>query len=212
MRDGTATAASGSGTRARLLAAAHDVTAESGYGAASVTAIAERAGVAAGTLYRHFPSKGQLFVELFRSVCGGEIEAMRQAAERPAATAVAGIEEVLATFAARALQNPRLAWALLAEPLDPLVEAERLAYRRTYRTLLAQLLRQAIAAGEIPDQDVEFTAAAVVGGVGEALVGPLSPLSGDRPPVDQLLAALRRFTRGAVGAPPLPEHDDQEHR
>ncbi|WP_320671994.1 TetR/AcrR family transcriptional regulator [Patulibacter defluvii] len=210
MEAGPLLAAAG-GTRARLLEAAHDVTAESGYGAASVTAIAARAGVATGTLYRHFPSKGHLFVDLFRRVCGGEIAAMQQAADRPGATAGERIEEVLATFAARALQNPRLAWALLAEPLDPLVEAERLAYRRTYRTLLAQLLRQAIDGGEIPDQDVEFTAAAVVGGVGEALVGPLSPLSGDAPPVADLLASLRRFVRGAIGAPPRPE-SDQEHR
>src|SRR5260370_41199239 len=35
-----------------------------GYAAASVQAIAERCGVAAGTLYQHFPSKADLFVEL----------------------------------------------------------------------------------------------------------------------------------------------------
>ena len=34
-----------------------------------------------------------------------------------------------ATFAQRALRNRRLAWALLAEPVDPRVDAERLAYR-----------------------------------------------------------------------------------
>ena len=40
-----------------------------------------------------------------------------------------GLEGVLAAFAERALRNPRLAWALIAEPVDPLVDAERLAYR-----------------------------------------------------------------------------------
>ena len=39
---------------------------------------------------------------------------------------------MLATFARRALRNPRLAWALIAEPVDPLVDAERLAYRERY--------------------------------------------------------------------------------
>ena len=68
------------GTRERLLLAARELIEEGGYGAASVLAIAERAGVAAGTLYRHFASKEELFVEVFRSVCEREERAMRVAA------------------------------------------------------------------------------------------------------------------------------------
>ena len=48
---------------------------------------------------------------------------------RAGAPAAERLEHVLATFARRALRNPRLAWALIAEPVDPLVDAERLAYR-----------------------------------------------------------------------------------
>ena len=40
-----------------------------------------------------------------------------------------GCEDVLSTFAQRALRNPQLAWALIAEPVDPRVDAERIAYR-----------------------------------------------------------------------------------
>ena len=109
---------------------------------------------------------------------------------------------VLATFAERALRRPRLAWALIAEPVDPLVDAERLAYRARYSELIAQALEAAIAAGELPEQNVELTAAALVGGCGEALVGPLSPLAGSKPSRDEMLAALRIFVRRAVGAPP----------
>jgi AcrR family transcriptional regulator len=43
-----------------------------GYAAASAQAIAERCGVAAGTLYRHFPSKADLFVELVRGPHQGQ--------------------------------------------------------------------------------------------------------------------------------------------
>jgi hypothetical protein len=89
---------------------------------------------------------------------------------------------------------------LLAEPVDPLVDAERLAYRERYSGLTAESLRAGIAAGELPEQNVELTAAALVGGCGEALVGPLSPLAGSKPPVDEILAALRTFVRRAVGA------------
>ena len=101
-------------TRERLLAAARQVIEEGGYGAASVLAIADRAGVAAGTLYRHFASKEELFVEVFRSVCEREERAMRTAADQlpEDATARERLETVLATFARRALRNPRLAWAV----------------------------------------------------------------------------------------------------
>jgi AcrR family transcriptional regulator len=185
-------------TRERLLRAARELIEESGYGAASVTAIAERAGLATGTLYRHFASKEELFVELFRAVCDREVEAMREVATDT--SNVERLETVLATFAERALRRPRLAWALIAEPVDPLVDAERLAYRARYSALTAATLRAGIAGGEIPDQNVDLTAAALVGGVGEALVGPLSPLAGESSDVEELLAALRTFVRRAVGA------------
>ena len=191
------------GTRARLLSAAQALIEEGGYGAASVVAIAERAGLAAGTLYRHFSSKEELFVEVFRSVCAREEQAMREAAERhdPAGTAAGRLETVLATFAERALRNPRLAWALLAEPVDPRVDAERLAYRERYAALIGETLRAGIAAGELPPQNAELTAAALVGGCGEALVGPLSPVSGAGPERSEVVTALRTFVRRAVGAP-----------
>jgi AcrR family transcriptional regulator len=196
-----------SGTRERLLTAAQELIEEGGYGAASVIAIAERAGLAAGTLYRHFPSKEDLFVEVFRAVCSREERAMRLAAETSAAAdAAERLEIVLATFARRALRNPRLAWALIAEPVDPRVDAERLAYRARYAELIAAGLRDGIDAGELPAQNVDLTAAALVGGCGEALVGPLSPLAGARGRVaaghgsDEIVQGLRTFVRRAIGA------------
>jgi AcrR family transcriptional regulator len=182
--------------------AARELIEEGGYGAATVAAIAERTGVAAGTLYRHFSSKEELFVDVFRSVCDREVEAMRAAAAAmpDEASHVDRLEEVLATFAQRALRRPRLAWALIAEPVDPLVDAERLAYRARYSDLTAQALRAGIDAGELPAQDVPLTAAALVGGCGEALVGPLSPLASKKPSDEEILGALRTFVRRAVGA------------
>jgi AcrR family transcriptional regulator len=190
------------GTRERLLLAAQELIEAGGYGAASVVAIAERAGVAAGTLYRHFPSKEELFVEVFRSVCEREERAMRAAAAQlpDTAAAVEQLQTVLATFARRALRNPRLAWALIAEPVDPRVDAERIAYRARYAELIAAGLQAGIEAGELPAQNVDLTAAALVGGCGEALVGPLSPLAGGNPDADEIIEALRTFVGRAVGA------------
>jgi AcrR family transcriptional regulator len=186
----------GAPTNERLLACAQDLIEDGGYGSASVAAIAQRAGVATGTLYRHFPSKAELFLEVFREVCAGEERAMRAAADEAGPGAVDRLEAVLVTFARRALQNRSLAWALLAEPVDQLVDAERLAYRERYASLVAAELRAAIDAGEIPAQDVAITAAALVGGCGEALVGPLSSVDGS----DEVVGAIQTFVRRAIGA------------
>ena len=189
-------------TRDRLLAAARQLIEADGYGAASVVAIAERAGVAAGTLYRHFASKEELFVEVFRAVCEREERAMREAAAQmpDGAPAAERLQAVLTTFAERALRNPRLAWALIAEPVDPRVDAERLAYRERYAALIAAELEAGIATGQLPPQNARLTAAALVGGCGEALVGPLSPLAAGEPDAAEVLDALRTFIGRAVGA------------
>ena len=51
--------------RERIVAAAREVFAEQGPGA-SLNQVAQRAGVGAGTLYRHFPTSQDLFVEIIQ--------------------------------------------------------------------------------------------------------------------------------------------------
>ena len=186
------------GTRERLLQAASELLDEGGYAAASVQAIADRAGVSAGALYRHFPSKAELFVQVFRDSAQRDLAAVDEAAA--AVGCLERLDAAVATHARRALGRRRLAWALLHEPVDPLVDAERLVYRRRYCRQMAGLLRQAIAAGELPEQDVELCAAALVGAIAEALVGPLSPLAGKSADLEETIAGLVRFCRRSVGA------------
>jgi AcrR family transcriptional regulator len=187
-------------TRERLLAATLELLSEGGYAAASVIAITARAGVASGTLYRHFGSKEELFVELFREVCGREVLAMYEAASREIGP-LDQLDAAVGTFAQRALENPRVAWALLAEPVDPLVDAERLDYRRRYRDLVATLLVAASKQGQVVVDDPDLLAAAIVGGVGEALVGPLSAGKVVGAHARQrLLAQIADFTLNATGA------------
>jgi AcrR family transcriptional regulator len=190
------------GTRKRLVQAARELLEEGGYGAASVQAIADRAGFAAGALYRHFPSKAELVVEVFREAAKRDLVAMQDAAG--SGSCVERLEAAVATFAGRALANPRLAWALVYEPVDALVDAERLVYRREYCRHMAALLRHAIASGELPAQDAELSAAALVGAIAEALVGPLSPVAGRIASTEDLIAPLVRFCRRSVGAPDRP--------
>jgi AcrR family transcriptional regulator len=189
------------GTRERLLRAAAEVIQESGWSAASVVTVAERAGLAAGTLYRHFPSKAELFVEVIRAVSQRELGAML-AAQGAKAHVAERFDAVVATYARRALHNRRLAWALVYEPVDALVDAERLAYRRAYREGMAALLREGIASGALPPQDPDLAAAAVVGIIAETLVGPLSPLGRHDVPDADIIASIVAFCRRAVGLAP----------
>jgi AcrR family transcriptional regulator len=187
------------GTRERLVGASRQLLEEGGYATASVQAIADRAGVSAGALYRHFHSKAELFVEVFREAARRDLAAIDEAAATGGC--VARLEAAVATHATRALRRRRLGWALLYEPVDPLVNDERLVNRRTYCRRMAGLLRQGIAAGEIPDQNVELSAAALVGAIAESLLGPLSPVAGQLAVDEEIIATLVRFCRRSVGVP-----------
>ena len=169
------TEARNAATRRRIVAAARGLIAKGGYAEAQVAAVASRAEVAIGTVYRHFPSKADLFAEVFREASQREVDAVAAAAREAADSAAARIAAAVETFAQRALRGRRLAWALIAEPVDPAVEAERLVFRRAYRDVFSDVIAVGVVSGELPLQDPELSAAALVGAIGEALVGPVSP-------------------------------------
>jgi AcrR family transcriptional regulator len=183
-----------SATRERILAAALDQLADGGYASASVQTIAKRAGIATGTLYRHFDSKSALFAEVFRQAAKRELDAFAEAIKddgRPTHERVgAGVE----AFARRSLAEPTRAYALIAEPVDPAVEQERLDFRRGYRDLAEQALGEGIERGELAAHDTATAAAALIGAIGEALVGPLSPVNGEGSRHNEaLIASLVQF-------------------
>jgi AcrR family transcriptional regulator len=186
-------------TRARIVAAAHTLVAERGYAGCSVAQVAEAAGVATGSVYRHFPDKGALFAEVFRTATQREVDAVAAAGAGPGP--VAGrIARAVETFSRRALKAPRLAYALIAEPVDPQVEAERLVYRRAYRDIFAAVISDAVAAGELPAQDPQVSAAAVVGAMAEALVVPLHAGGATARTVPELTAFVIRSLGIPTGA------------
>jgi AcrR family transcriptional regulator len=200
-------------TRARIVEAAHALIAENGYAGCSVALVADAAGVATGSVYRHFPNKGALFAEVFRTATQREVDAVAEAGAKPGTIherAAACVE----TFARRALKSPRLAYALLAEPVDPQVEAERLIFRRAYRDIFAQVIADAVDAGDLPPQDPEVASAAIVGALAEALVVPLhagaalSPEEATKEPsrrARRTVPEIVAFVVRALGTPPVVE-------
>jgi AcrR family transcriptional regulator len=175
--------------RRRLVEEASTLVTEEGFAAVSIARVAEAAEIAAGTVYRYFPSKADLLAEVFRRAAGREVEVMRAAAIGTAPVRER-LRRALELFSDRALRSGRLAWALLVEPIDPAVEAERIVFRRAYADVLVQLLREGTGSGELPAQDESIAAAAIVGALGEALLTPLA--------VDGRAAEGHRAIRAAV--------------
>jgi AcrR family transcriptional regulator len=188
------------GQRRAIADAAAAQLADHGYAGCSVAAVAERAGVASGTVYRHFASKADLVAEVFRTVCGREVDAVRSAVDGQAS--VEGrITAVVDTFAGRALKSPRLAYALLTEPVDPVVDELRLEFRVAFRDIAAAAIADGVRAGMLPPQNADVVAAALVGAIGEALAGPLAAGTEDPDTVPTLI----RFAHRAIGVQPVEE-------
>src|SRR4051794_34122745 len=183
--------------RERIVAAALDQLADGGYASATVQAVAARAGVATGTVYRHFHSKSDLFAEVFRRASQREMDVFAEATANDGRNATERVAAATEAFARRALREPTRAYALIAEPVDPAVEAERLIFRRGYRDVLVDVLDQGVERGEFELHDKETTAAALVGAIGEALVGPLAADRGGDAP-DALVAAVVQFATRAL--------------
>jgi AcrR family transcriptional regulator len=175
-----------------ILRATRDTVAERGFREAEIATIAAAAGVATGTIYRYFPSKADLFAEVVSTSSRQEVEVVAQIATS-GGPAVQRLVEAVCVFARRALRGRKLAYALVAEPVEPEVDAARLAYRRALARVFEGILADGINAGEFPPQDVEASAACLVGALIEGLVGPLAPVPGAADDGENLVEAIALF-------------------
>ena len=197
--------------RDAILAATRALIAEDGFSGAQMSLIAVRAGVGVGSIYKHFPSRADLFAEIYRDVAAREFGRVQAAVAATDGGASSKIAEAVSTFGARALRGGRFAHALLVEHSEPDVDEHRLAFREGYRALFRELLDEGIAQGEMPDkfvrkdeipaQDTDTSAAALLGIMTETLVRPLGELSEKRAP-DTLTAQVVTLCLAAVQASP----------
>lgn len=163
---------------AAILAAARALAAERGMAAVQIAPVAERAAIAAGTVYRYFPAKTELVTALVEALAAQELAAIAQAADR-APGPLSALAAAVATFAARAMGKRRLVFALIAEPVEPELDAARVAYRSALAAEFARRIRAAQA--HLPEQDVAVAAPALVGALIEGLIGPLAAGAADEP-------------------------------
>lgn len=185
--------------RDAILAAAQALASQGGIAAVQIAPVAERAGIAAGTVYRYFPSKTELVAELVTALAQSEIAALSKAADA-APGPLSALAAAVATFAARALADRRLAFALIAEPVGHELDDARVKYRKALAGTFEARIRTAMAGGHLPDQDAATAAPALVGALIEGLIGPLVPQTGDDPARRRVaVQAVTLFALRALG-------------
>jgi len=158
-----------------IVEAARALASESGLGAVQIVPVAERVGIAAGTVYRYFRSKDDLVAAVIRATAEREVAAIRAAAAA-APGALSGLAAAIVAFASETMRMRKLAWAMLAQVPEG-GDAGRFAFRRNVGGEFEGLIRAAITAGHLPEQPPAPMAAAVIGAAVESLVGPLAPTS-----------------------------------
>jgi AcrR family transcriptional regulator len=178
---------------AAILAAARQAASEGGMAAVQIASVAQRAGIAAGTVYRYFPGKTDLIAAVLAGISEREIGALRRAAENGPGP-LSALACVIMNFAGRALRQRQLAYAAIAEPVDAALDPIRLKFRKLLADEFAMRIAAAIASGHLPEQDTSLAALGVLGLLVEGTIGPLAPQSSgrDRDVVQSLaLTALR---------------------
>lgn len=181
-------------TRARLLSVATEVLGEHGFGSTTVDEIAERAGVAKGTVYYHFESKVGLVEALIA-------EGLQPLADRMRAVVA---ETSSAREALQALTRAELDFIRENRAFAKLVVTELWREDRVWRetlslirdrlvTCFAEQVERGIAAGELrPDLDPGFAGRALFSLTATSALDWLA-FEPDRP-LDDVLEQLRRLT------------------
>ena len=187
----------------RLIRTTRDLIAEGGWTAAQITVIASRAGVATGSVYRYFDSKVDLCVQVLAQVSQREA-AIAAALIDSSGVATTRLHDVVAMFVRRAARQPRLAYALIAEPCEPALDEARLQYRDALARQIARLIDEGTQRGEFVDLPSDVLSTCITGAMMEPLVRPLARAS--RPQkaeietlAEQVATACARMVRAGRG-------------
>ncbi len=158
-----------SATRDKLFQAAVTLIAEQGFSSTTVEEIAERAGVAKGTVYYNFASKTELFEELLRHGVELLTADLREAAVRTAGNDGTRVDALDAMIRAGLLfidRYPAFTQLYVAElwRTNRAWNDTLMVVRKQAVAVVEDVLRAGVAEGELSeDIDIQLTAAALVG-------------------------------------------------
>ncbi|MBO0656610.1 MULTISPECIES: TetR/AcrR family transcriptional regulator [Streptomyces] len=190
-------------TRRRLFEAAVTLIAEQGFSSTTVDEIAERAGVAKGTVYYNFASKTVLFEELLRHGIELLTDSLQAAADESAERGGSRVDALDAMIRAGLdfiTRYPALMQLYVAElwRTNRAWQSTLMQVRSRAIAVIESVLREAVAEGELSDEiDVPLTASALFGMV---LVAALDWQSFQpERSIDEVHSALSRLLQGRVG-------------
>src|SRR5262249_46801190 len=139
------------------------------FSATTVDEIAERAGVAKGTVYYNFNSKNDLFEELLRHGVGVLTDSLKRAADAAAergGTKVDALDAMIRAGLVFIDRYPSFTQLYVAElwRTNRTWQPTLLMVRQQAVAVVEDVLREAVAADELSEEiDVQLTAAALVG-------------------------------------------------
>lgn len=160
--------------RKSILSSARKLISEGGFKDAQIQTIAEQAGVSSGLVYRYFDNKSQVLIEVLSEAINTELLVIDAITESDI-TAEQKLHKAVTTFVKRALNSPQLAYSLMFEPVDSLVEHERFRVKQLIKQSIIKILADGNASGEFVLEDLNTTALCVVGAMTFVVVEPLDP-------------------------------------
>ncbi|RSO41415.1 TetR family transcriptional regulator [Streptomyces sp. WAC 06725] len=190
-------------TRRKLFDAAVTLIAEQGFSSTTVDEIAERAGVAKGTVYYNFASKNVLYEELLRDGIDLLATSLQEAADRAVraegGTRVDALDAMIRAGLDFIAGSPSLTQLYVAElwRTNRVWQPTLQSVRGQAVAVVESVLRDAVAVGELSEElDIPLTASALLGMV---LVAALDWLSFQpHRSVEDVHASLSRLLQGRV--------------
>ena len=160
--------------REAILQSARELIAQGGIKDAQIQAIAERAGVSSGLVYRYFDNKSQVLIEVLSEAIQHEVKILNHIAESELSSKQK-LDKAVTTFVKRAMNSPQLAYSLMFEPVDAELEHERFRSKQLIKQSIKEILVAGKINGEFGFEDLNTAALCVVGAMTFVVIEPLNP-------------------------------------